>query len=431
MKVKIPPAWKNKNISPKIKDLPKSGVYQVESIPTLITDFYKSAGVLPLLSVKGSVFILLGSQWRKKKNVYCEFGGKREEFDESIQVKTRQFLPFSLFPIFLTSFCFKATALREFDEETNFEFKEHLHLLKEELSKQNKVIWNQQAKYVCFILPLPPSLLPPSLSTLSHPNTSTLLSSPFQLEEQKQKEQEEKKEQIPTQNSQKEETKKKKEKKQREGSQKGGTEKGAEKNNFVWVALKDLLDYVSSKTPSFHLKGFSNPNLYFLLPPSHTPSSCTPSPDIPSDIPSSHTPSNVPSPIAFSSFEKIELSQDSKESVENGGESIKGKGEPILEKGFEKLFGDMKIEEISNSKCSTNKNSKEEIKKDNKSSQQEEKVEQQKIEIFEGGALYHNLQVFDIFKMTLRCNGATNLLKNFIECSSLSSPPSSPKRNQN
>ena len=41
------------------------------------------------------------------------------------------------------------------------------------------------------------------------------------------------------------------------------------------------------------------------------------------------------------------------------------------------------------------------------------------------------LQVFDIFKMTLRCNGATNLLKNFIECSSLSSPPSSPKRNQN
>eukprot|EP01091_Cochliopodium_minus_P003262 TRINITY_DN13100_c0_g1_i1.p1 TRINITY_DN13100_c0_g1~~TRINITY_DN13100_c0_g1_i1.p1 ORF type:complete len:230 (-),score=50.56 TRINITY_DN13100_c0_g1_i1:15-653(-) len=131
------PDWKIKKIS--VYELPQSGIYKRKNIPSMIKNYYKAAGIIPFCFKNNKSFVLLGSEYRGRDNVFSEFGGKREESDVSIEL----------------------TAIREFMEETNEIYKDILkdqnNYLDSNLSKD--IIWNASGKYGCFLLKVPNFIL--------------------------------------------------------------------------------------------------------------------------------------------------------------------------------------------------------------------------------------------------------------------------------
>lgn len=116
--------------------IPGPGSYNI--LPTSVKEHYKAAGVLPFCTQEKdgviSKMILLGKELRKKETVWCEFGGKVESYDESVE----------------------NTALREFLEETGGFYSDlQDDILKSMRENSTLKVWNANGKYVLYVVHLP------------------------------------------------------------------------------------------------------------------------------------------------------------------------------------------------------------------------------------------------------------------------------------
>jgi 8-oxo-dGTP pyrophosphatase MutT (NUDIX family) len=105
------------NVLPEL--LAKSKIFQFNSIPSEMKQFYKAAGILPFAKKENETYFLLGNIFSDHRSIlnvkgqevrnnstrWSEFGGKVERFDESSVL----------------------TAIREFNEETNYYFESHIN----------------------------------------------------------------------------------------------------------------------------------------------------------------------------------------------------------------------------------------------------------------------------------------------------------------